>query len=134
MGKIHQFIKFGMVGVSNTIISYIVYMILITFGAHYLIGSIVGFVASVINAYYWNNKYVFSGESQLWWKVLIKLFLTYAGTGLVLHNILLIFWTDVLRIEKIWGPVINLFITVPINYLGNKYWAFRKNKNYTRGE
>ena len=57
--KILQFVKFGIVGVSNTLISYIVYVILVTWGCHYLAASLLGFLISVINAFYWNNRYVF---------------------------------------------------------------------------
>lgn len=124
-----QFVQFGIVGLSNTIISYVVYLIGISFGLHYLLASIVGFVVSVQNAFYWNNKYVFQaeeGEKRIWWKAWIKTFLSYASTGLVLANILLVLWVDVLHIPEALGPVINLLITIPLNFLMNKLWAFRK--------
>jgi putative flippase GtrA len=126
--KICQFIKFGIVGVSNTLIAYLVYIILIAFHIHYLIASIAGFFVSVINAYYWNNKYVFKhdNEPHVWWQTFLKTFLAYAGTGLILTNILLIMWVDVFHINAALGPVINLFITIPLNYILNKYWAFNK--------
>lgn len=127
--KILQFIKFGIVGVSNTLISYVVYIILVSIGSYYLFASLVGFFISVLNAFYWNNKYVFAsedGEKRVWWQVFCKTFFSYAGTGLILHNILLIFWVDVLHIHEMLAPIINLFITIPLNFLLNKYWAFRK--------
>lgn len=68
-----QFIKFGIVGVSNTVIS-----LGITYGIIYLfhklnwlffnesllvfLASFVGFFISVLNSYYWNNKYVFKKD------------------------------------------------------------------------
>lgn len=127
--KLLQFVKFGIVGVSNTLISYVIYVIFITFKAHYLVASIAGFIVSVINAYYWNNKYVFQAdnkEKRDWWKVFLKTFMSYAGTGLVLNNILLVFWVDVLGLSEMIGPIINLLITIPLNFLLNKYWAFKK--------
>lgn len=129
--KICQFIKFGVVGISNTLISYVVYVVFVAAGIHYLIGSVAGFCMSVVNAYYWNSKYVFATENtgnQLWWKALIRTFIAYAGTGLILNNFLLIVWVDVLKINEVWGPIINLLITVPINFGLNKYWAFRGNR------
>ena len=54
-----QFVKFGIVGLSNTLISYVVYVAGVRFGMHYLLASILGFVISVLNSFYWNNKYVF---------------------------------------------------------------------------
>ena len=128
-GGWRQFIKFGLVGISNTLISYIVYVVLIMFSVQYLLASFLGFLLSVINAYYWNARYVFraeEGETQAWWRVFLKTFASYAGTGLVMNNILLMVWVDVLGIHKMLGPVINLFITIPLNFLLNKYWAFKK--------
>ena len=57
-----QFVKFGLVGVLNTLISEGLYVIIVFFGGHYLVASLVGFVLSVLNAYYWNSKYVFKEE------------------------------------------------------------------------
>lgn len=129
--KLCQFVKFGIVGLSNTAISYVIYILLVTVNVHYLIASFFGFVVSVLNAYYWNNKYVFEAESnkkRMWWRSLLKTFASYAGTGLVLHNILLILWVDIFNINESLGPLINLFITIPLNFLLNKYWAFRQEK------
>lgn len=122
-----QFVKFGIVGLSNTMISYLVYVFLVSFGINYLAASIAGFIVSVINSFYWNNKYVFAGtESRVLWKAFVKTFLSYAGTGLVLSNILLYLWVDVVHIHEMAAPIINLFITIPLNFLFNKLWAFKE--------
>ena len=126
--KICQFVKFGVVGVSNTLISYVVYIILVNLGLHYLLASIGGFLVSVINAYYWNDRYVFNAEQReerAWWKVFLKTFTSYAGTGLILNNLLLILWVDIVGLHEMLGPVINLFVTIPLNFLLNKYWAYK---------
>lgn len=60
-----QFIKFGIIGVSNTLIGLGIYYIFIFINSGlYLVGNTVGFLVSVINAYYWNNKYVFNKKEQ----------------------------------------------------------------------
>lgn len=41
---ITQFIKFGIVGVSNTLVSLLVYYILIFLGTHYIIANTAGFI------------------------------------------------------------------------------------------
>lgn len=127
MNKMKQFLKFGIVGMSNTLISYIVYLILVKLQVNYLIANIVGFIVSVLNSYYWNNKYVFKkqdGEQRIWWKSLIKTFVCYAVTGLGLSNILLVMWVEWLKIPEEIAPLISLLITVPLNYFINKFWAF----------
>lgn len=123
-----QFIKFGMVGVSNTLICYVVYACLVKWGLHYILANAVGFVVSVLNAFYWNNRYVFSNEKKqknVWWKTLLKSFAAYAVNSLVLVSILLYVWIDVCGISPYISQLINLCITVPLNFIMNKFWAFK---------
>lgn len=155
-----QFIKFCLVGLSNTIICEGIYVVLLFFGVHYLAANIIGNVISILNAYYWSNKYVFKakeGEKRVWWKVLLKTYATY-GFSMLLSAGLLIFWLEIVKLELYMGPVItllgnlgilrllgkagivleakilseilaaaiNLIITIPLNYVINKYWAYRK--------
>lgn len=129
--KMFQFVQFGIVGISNTLISYIVYIILVSIGFYYLIASFIGFLISVLNAFYWNNKYVFKsreGEKRALGEAFVKTFVSYAGTGLVLNNILLIIWVDIFKINEMIAPIVNLFITIPLNFLLNKFWTFRTSK------
>lgn len=125
--KVMQFIKFGIVGIVNNIISYVVYALLVSINMHYVLANIIGFSVSVFNAYYWNNKYVFRDTlgCRVWWKTFIKTYISYAGTGIVLSNILLFIWIEFLHIPQIVAPIINVVVMLPINFLVNKYWAYK---------
>ena len=124
-----QFVKFGLVGILNNIICYITYLLLLYFGVHYTLANIIGFSVSVLNSYYWNNKYVFISEgNRVWWKTLIKTYLSYAGTGIVLNSVLLYIWIDICGISSFIAPLINLIIVIPINYTVNKMWAYKQRK------
>ena len=64
IAKCWQFVKFGIVGVSNTLISLAVYQLALNaLGMHYLAANLLGLVISVINAYYWNNLYRKRGDT-----------------------------------------------------------------------
>lgn len=123
-----QFVKFGIVGVSNTLISYVTYLIFVLMGVQYLIAQGIGFFISVTNSFYWNNKYVFieeEGKKRSILKTYIKTVISYSTTGLFLATFLLILWVDVLHISEYIGPIINLLITIPLNFIINKLWAFK---------
>lgn len=127
MKEFTQFVKFGLVGVLNNAISYVVYVVLVKLGMHYTPANIIGFSISVFNSYYWNNKYVFASESKrVWWKTLAKTYISYASTGIVLSNILLAVWIDVIHINEYVAPLITLIIIIPLNYIVNKFWAYKK--------
>lgn len=153
--SIWQIIKFALVGVSNTIVSEAVYAVLIFFKVHYLPASFIGFSLSVLNAYYWSSRYVFKeqedAEKRVWWKVLFKTYVAYLW-GYLVSAALLVFWIDFLHISRwmeslgnqfvnagydrldaqflgnLLAAVLNLILTVPMNFLLNKYWAYRQKK------
>ena len=62
-----QFIKFGLVGVSNTAVSMAVYYIFLWISPNlYMVGSVLGTILSIANAFFWNDKFVFTGNANDW--------------------------------------------------------------------
>lgn len=132
-----EFVKFGIVGVSNTFIGYfinvVVLLIMHPFDVSwdYFVGNIISFFLSVLWSFFWNNKYVFvlkEGEERSIWKALLKTYISYGFSGLVLSNILSWVWVSGLGISKFIAPLLNLIVSVPVNFVMNKLWAFKKNE------
>ena len=125
---IFQFIKFGLVGISNTVVSWICYYVILWIDDDlYMLGSLVGTVVSIANAFFWNDRFVFKGKeddlkSRL--KRLGKTYVSYGGTSLLS---MLLLWIEVqlFGVNKVIAPVVNLMITIPLNFLINKFWTFR---------
>lgn len=123
-----QFVKFGIVGLSNTLIAYAVYAACVWLGCHYLVANGLGFVVGVLNAYYWSDRYVFKkgeGEtrSALW--TLVKTYLAYGATGLLLASLLLYVYVDQWHVSAYLAQLLVLFVTVPLNFIINKCWSFK---------
>lgn len=154
--SLSQFIKFCLVGVSNTLISYGVDMlcfykifascefnglisilskISISVSAQTLnviFSSLLAFIISVTNSYLLNNRFVFkSGNSNFFQhlKSYAKTILSYGTTGLILSPIiktqLLKITINNLKIPYVAAGLSTIFITIPINFLLNKFWAFK---------
>lgn len=146
-----QFIKFCIVGVSNTLISYgidmLCFYVLFAFsdfkGVVSLLGkigvtvtaqtikvvfaSILAFVISVTNSYFWNNRFVFKSGNQGFkshFKSYIKTFLCYAITGLIISPVIKA-WLVGFGISYAIASFGSLVITIPINFILNKFWAFK---------
>ncbi len=123
-----QFIKFGLVGVSNTLVSWSCYYLFLWFDENlYMAGSVVGGIVSIANAFFWNNRIVFKGTEQDWrsrLKRLGKTYISYGGTSL-LSIFLLWLLVRLFGVSKIIAPIVNLMITIPLNFLINKFWTFR---------
>lgn len=123
-----QFIKFGLVGLSNTLVSWICYYVILWFNDDlYMLGSLVGTVVSIANAFFWNDRFVFTGGEKTWrskMKRLGKTYISYGGTSLL--SIVLL-WLEVqLGVSKVIAPIVNLIITIPLNFVINKLWTFKR--------
>lgn len=130
-----QFVKFGIVGLSNTVISYLIYVISLVIiqklelfpRVDYFIAQFLGFALSVLWSFYWNNKYVFrnnEGQRNIL-QALLKTYMSYAFTGLLLNSLLSYVWVEIFNWSKMIAPIINLLVSVPLNFIINKFWAFK---------
>lgn len=124
-----QAIRFSIVGLCNTFVSYIAFAICIYAGLHYQLANIIGFFLGVLNAYIFSSRYVFyihrdSVEEHL--IAFLKTILSYSFTGILLNALFLYLLVDVSGVSCYKAQFFSLLITVPTNFILNKYWAFRK--------
>lgn len=118
-----QFVKFSVVGLSNTVISLFVYYLFLWLEFNYLIANTLSWVISVFNAFYWNNKYVFKNENT-WLKALIRTYVSY-GFSFILGSVLLALLVELFHVAQELAPLAVLVVTIPLNFLMNKFWTFR---------
>lgn len=124
-----QFIKFGTVGAINTVLSYA-----ITNGAYYLlhlheqISNIIAFVITVFISFMLNGRFVFTEnkEERNFWKSLLKVYASYSITGVFLTAILLYIEEELLGIPHYIATLMNLVVTMPLNFILNKFWAYKE--------
>lgn len=135
-----QFIKFGIVGVSNTLIGYVIYVISLYIlrankmfaNCDYLIAQVAMFLLSVLWSFFWNNKVVFTkteGKSRNIFIALIKTYISYAFTNLFVSSIFLYVLVDIIKINEYVAPIVCLIVTVPLNFIIQKIWAFKEVRN-----
>lgn len=123
-----QFIKFGIVGISNTILGLSIYYLFIWINKDlYQVGNVVSWIISVAWSCYWNNRFVFAQEKNGWNLLLKRLGKSYVsyGISLLLSIILLYIQVEILKWSEIIAPLVNLSITIPLNFIMNKYWTFK---------
>ncbi len=115
-----------MVGI-NTILSYAITNIgFYIIGLHAQVCNILAFIITVFISFILNRKFVFKQEeNKNFWKSLLKVYASYSITGLFLTAILLFIEEQILGIPHYIATLMNLIITIPINFLLNKFWAFK---------
>lgn len=123
--SIVQFMKFGIIGASNTLISTGVYYIFIWIDLRlYFVGNVVGWIVSVFNSFIWNNRFVFTKSKYSWGKKLLRTYLAYGGS-FIAGSTTLALMVSMLGVSEWLAPWINLVITIPLNFILSKFWAFR---------
>ena len=150
--KFRQFIRFGIVGAANFLVSLIVYsLVLFIFsrfpgGYHsgnraiyfffrydYQVANILGFILSVLNAYFLNRIWVFKKEAKTASKgAVFRFFASYTFTFFLSSGLAWV-WVEAFFIAKAFVPFLNAAIMTPVNYFLSKYFSFRNSKKHLPG-
>ena len=123
-----QFVKFGIVGVTNTILGLTIYYLFIYINKDlYQVGNIVGWLISVAWSCYWNNRFVFTQEENGWKLLLKRLGKSYVSYGLtlIISIVLLHILVEIFKWSEKIVPIVCLIITIPLNFIMNKFWTFK---------
>jgi putative flippase GtrA len=119
-----QFVKFGIVGISNTLLTFIVYTLLLKgLGVWYLAASAIGFVVGAVNGFLWNRRWTFRGHvgdalTPVRWGIV-------QGCGLVLNLGLLYLFVHDAGLDKLLGQACATAIVTVLTFLANRAWTFR---------
>lgn len=125
-----QFIKFGIIGGINTVLTYLISNVCY-YGLyfHEQLCNLAAFLITVLISYLLNSRFVFQqkdGERQPWYKALAKVYASYALTELVLAGGLLFVQERLMGIPHFIATFLNLCVTVPLNFILNKFWAYKR--------
>lgn len=120
-----RFIKFGMVGVINTLVNWIIFFILNALGMYYILANIIAYILGTVNSYLWNTLWVFKYKDKSSTETTIK-FIILNLIGLGLNTGILYVLVDLCNLNKFIGLVITTAIVMIINYIVNKLWVFSK--------
>ena len=118
-----QFIKFGIVGLSNTAIGLGTYYLFLCLGCQYMLANILSWIISVFNAFYWNSRYVFQSSSS-WLKALLRTYVSYGVSFLIGAGALYVL-VEFAKVSDVIAPLLVLVLTIPLNFIMNKFWTFK---------
>ncbi len=120
--KYERFIKFGIVGVINTVISLAVYNVFLLLGLNYLVANAIGYIVGIFNGYVLSSKYVFKAKMDT--KKGSKFILTYISSFFI-GSVILFLLVEYLKISKAIAPIFVIIFNLIYNYLINKIWTFK---------
>jgi dolichol-phosphate mannosyltransferase len=118
-----QLAKFGLVGLSGYVVNLVVYAALLGIGAHQ--AALVSFIVSAANNYWWNRHWTFSDQKGHFAQQGLRFFAV-AVAALAVNQLWLLIFLDWLGWGKIVSQAIAIVLVMPLNFLGNKLWSFRR--------
>jgi putative flippase GtrA len=119
-----QFLKFGAVGLSNTAITLLAQYALMYVHVHYNPAYAIAFLLGVANSFYWNSRYVFRVPGSRGLRGFVRLLFA-NGVTLLAGLGTLALLVEALGVPQGLAPVLNMAVTVPLNFLLVKFWAFK---------
>ena len=128
-----QFMKFAVVGVINTLIHTVIFNIASALGLHYLLSQTLGYFISSINGFLMNYKLVFKADSANK-GMLMRFYATYT-MSFIITLVMSYVYVDLLSLNPVVDlfniitvkilPLLTLVVTVPFNFILNKYWVYK---------
>lgn len=121
-----QFIKFGIVGLSSTVIDWGIYLILTRYlHAFYLIAKVISFLMAVVNSYIWNRRWTFKVGERPEIREFSK-FLMVSLVGLILNALIMYFMVGYCHINDIISLTVATVIVVFWNFSSSRFWVFKE--------
>ena len=118
-----QFVKYLVVGGSNTAVDFAVYALIVLLGGWYVAAKIVAACAGMINGYIHNGRWTFrAGRFRV--QTLARYGVVALG-GLALNLALLVLLVEDLHVHKILGQAIAIPFVAGLTFVANRRWTFR---------
>lgn len=119
-----QFLKFGIVGISNTLLAFAVYTLLLkVFGVWYVAASGIGFAAGAVNGFLLNRRWTFREHvgdalTPVRWAIV-------QTCGLALNLGLVYLFVHELGLDELVGQIPTTAIVTVLTFAANRSWTFR---------
>jgi putative flippase GtrA len=119
---VRQFIKYGLVGVTNTLAYMAVYAIAVSAGVWYIAASALAFGVGATNGYLMNRSWTFrhTGEHR----TTVSRYVVVQVGGLLTDLGLLWVLVEGLGMDKVVGQAIAIVLVVLGMFVANRYWTF----------
>ncbi len=125
MGTLKQAVKYGLVGISNTLITAVVIWIMMKIlGFSDIFSNITGYAAGVANSFIWNKQWTFK-SSDSWMSSAIRFGFVF-GICYLLQLGLLLYLNKNLHIDPYYNQLIAMAFYTVVNFLLNKFYTFKE--------
>ena len=124
METLKQAIRYGVVGLSNTLITAVVIWVMMKMaGCSDVLSNITGYAAGVLNSFVLNKKWTF--KSTIGWTRGAVRFGVVFGICYLMQLGLLLYLNKHLTIDSYFNQLLAMAFYTVINFIMNKYYTFK---------
>ncbi|MBP3517208.1 MAG: GtrA family protein [Parabacteroides sp.] len=122
---VKQAIKYGIVGVSNTVITAVViWIMMMLFGCSDVVSNVVGYVAGVLNSFIWNKQWTFRSSAG-WVGSAVRFGAVFGVCYLLQLGFLVYVLIPHFSFGSYYNQLIAMAFYTVINFVMNKLYTFR---------
>ena len=116
-----QFRRFLLVGVGNTVLSFIAYRLLLAISTPYVLAAALGFSVGAVNGYVFNRRWTFGARDSARARLL---YLAVQTLGAASTSLLVLFFVRVVGTGKVGAYVAAIPPVTVCMFLANRVWTF----------
>jgi len=124
MEIVKQAIKYGLVGVGNTLITAaVIWVMMKVFGVSDVLSNITGYAIGLVNSFIWNKQWTFK-SSKGWYSSALK----FGGVFAICYSLQLMFLlylNATLDIDPYYNQLIAMVFYTVVNFIMNKFYTFK---------
>ncbi|ATH95104.1 membrane protein [Bacillus glycinifermentans] len=122
--KLVTLLRFGTVGVGNTLIDFGVFFLLTALNVPYLLAQVCSYTAGILNSYIWNRTWTFRVKEKVRGQEIIRfLIINLAASGI---TFLLLYGLQKAGLSLVSSKVTATVGGMVINFIGNRLWVFQE--------
>jgi putative flippase GtrA len=116
-----QLVRFLVVGVGNTVVSFVVYRLLLAAGVWYVVAAPLGFAAGAVNGYVLNRRWTFAARDSTRARVL---YVAVQAAGAVSTSLLVVLFVRVAGTGHVWAYAAAILPVTLCMFAANRLWTF----------
>lgn len=123
--NIFQFISFNIIGLINTLLTTLLFFVLIYLEGNYIISLFIVYVLGILFSFYMNKNFTFKYYSSNTLIVFIRMCSSYIFIFL-LNASLLHFFIERISINKYLSQILAMFLLIIISFILQKFFVFKE--------
>lgn len=116
-----QFARFLLVGVANTVLSFLAYRLLLALGTQYAIAAALGFSVGAVNGYVLNRRWTFAARDTARAR---GIYVAVQATGAASTSLLVLLLVDGVGVGKIAAYLAAIPPVTVSTFIANRLWTF----------